>query len=261
VSDFTRSLEAVLIDITALEVNTMIVERIAGTKFVAWDTYHELFAIDRAELERRNIHDSLHKAYLDLRCDLEIEYVLLVCDPDYHDSLDQFAPANSLVMQERLQMLREKPKEIDLGHTLLPNPNRLQSPADLQQLQQLLCNARFARVLRKMSELKAGLDNRNRALIRMQHLHPEMSEIEQAHAIKTDIIYAQTVIQLDGDIINRYSQEILDHPQRDLILQIHKDSVASGEKQWRDVLGFILDLVQNTLAQVGTTLSGGRRRR
>jgi hypothetical protein len=50
------------------------------------------------------------------------------------------------------------------------------------------------------------------------------------------MIYAQTVIQLDGDVINRYSQEIFDHPHREVILQIHREGVTlvknSGADCW-----------------------------
>jgi hypothetical protein len=66
-------------------------------------------------------------------------------------------------------------------------------------------------------------------------------------AVTTDLIYAQTVIQLDGDVINRYSQEILDHPHREVILQIHRDGVTASEKQWRGLLEFIIGLIQATL--------------
>jgi hypothetical protein len=64
------------------------------------------------------------------------------------------------------------------------------------------------------------------------------------------MIYAQTVIQIDGDVINRYSQEIFDHPQRDMILEIHREGVIAGEKQWRGLLEFIIGLVQASLQRV-----------
>jgi hypothetical protein len=54
-------------------------------------------------------------------------------------------------------------------------------------------------------------------------------------------------MQLDGDVINRYSQEIVDHPHRDVILQIHREGVTASEKQWRGLLEFIIGLVQISL--------------
>jgi len=81
----------------------------------------------------------------------------------------------------------------------------------------------------------------------MAAAYPESLPSAISKAVKTDMIYAQTIIQLDGDIINRYSEEILDHPQKDLILKIHKESVEAGERQWRGLLGFVVDVVQTAL--------------
>lgn len=258
--DFTRSLGEVLIDITALEVNTMVVERITGNKFMAWDVYRELFQIDESCQNAEDIHATLRDRYLDLRRDLELSYVLLICDPN-SELFDPTTQGSGVAQATRLQILRDAQAPIDHEHTQLPNPLAVNNAEELHKVQALLNNTRFSRTLRKMSELKAGLDNRNRALLRMQQANPDCSETEQARAIRTDIIYAQTVIQLDGDVINRYSQEILEHPQRDLILNIHKDSVTAGEEQWRELLGFILDLAQKAFSQVGNALTGVRKRR
>ena len=109
------------------------------------------------------------------------------------------------------------------------------------------------RSLRKQSELKAALDNRNKALQKKQEETPGFVESDVlAKAVKTDMIYAQTVIQLDGDVINRYSQAIFDHPHRDIILQIHREGVTSGEKQWRGLLEFVIGLVQATLQRASS---------
>jgi hypothetical protein len=114
--------------------------------------------------------------------------------------------------------------------------------------QGVLHNCRFLRSLRKISELKAALDNRNKALQRQdEQLAYDLEPDTLNESVMTDLIYAQTVIQLDGDIINRYSQEIFDHPHREVILQIHRDGVTASEKQWRGLLEFIISLVQATL--------------
>jgi hypothetical protein len=130
----------------------------------------------------------------------------------------------------------------------LPNPTNPTSPEEILKAREILNDSRFLRSLRKMSELKAALDNRNKAL---QRMHDEnlgrIAPDALQKAVTTDLIYAQTVIQLDGDIINRYSQEIFDHPHREVILQIHRDGVTASEKQWRGLLEFIIGLIQATL--------------
>lgn len=254
-NDFVRSLSDVLVDITALEVNTMVVGRITGKKFVAWDTYRELFQIDETWHHNDAIHHSLRDRYVALRKDLELEYILLICDPN-SELFDPTTQERGLAQEERLRILKDTDTSLTVTNSQLPNPLQVHNTDELQRVQQLLDNGRFSRILRKMSELKAGLDNRNRALMQVQDLNPGTSTTQHEAAVKTDLIYAQTVIQLDGDIINRYSQEVLTHPQRDLILNIHKESVTAGEAQWRGLLGFVLELAQKMAGQVSTALVG-----
>jgi hypothetical protein len=98
-----------------------------------------------------------------------------------------------------------------------------------KEIQQLLNNARFVRTLRKMSELKAALDSGD------------------IHSAEIDIIYAQTVMQLDGDIITRYHKDLfaLSEEAKNLILKAHNEGVIAGEKQWRGTFSFLINLVQS----------------
>jgi hypothetical protein len=243
-NEFLQSLGEVLIDITALEVNTMVVEQITGDKFIAWEAYRDIYPISQDYLEQQGIHESLRDRYLELRKTLELEYALLLSDPssEFYDPtvLDSATGENPI--------LTDPTVELHHIQTRLPNPISPTNPEEIFQAQRVLRNCRFLRGLRKISELKAALDSRNKALDRKQAQQPGYVKPEVLQkAVTTDIIYAQTVIQLDGDVINRYSQEILDHPHRDVILQIHKQGVTAGEKQWRGLLEFVIGLVQASL--------------
>lgn len=242
--EFLQSLGEVLIDITALEVNTMVVERITGDKFIAWEAYRDIYLISEDYLERQEIHESLRDRYIELRKTIELEYTLLLSDPKsefYDQSILEEA-------KEDNQILTNPTVELHEMQTRLPDPIRPTSPEEILKAQRLLHDCHFLRSLRKLSELKAALDNRNKALLRKQDELPGHVKPDVLHkAVTTDMIYAQTVIQLDGSVINRYSQEIFDHPHRDVLLQIHRDGVTAGEKQWRGLLEFIIGLVQATL--------------
>jgi hypothetical protein len=239
---FVESLSDVLLDITALEINTMVVERITGDKFIPWEAYRELYAIDRAYLEEQKIHESLRDRYLELRRTLELNYALSLANPNsgLYDPARVSSPDHNRV-------LTDPTLEINEHNTQLPSPFKRTSAEELLAIQQLLADARFARGLRKLGELKAALDNRNNILLKMDAAYPGNSPAVIAKAVKTDLIYAQTVIQLDGDIINRYSEVVVDHPHKDLILKIHQDSVAASERQWRGLLGFVIDVVRKAL--------------
>lgn len=252
-NEFLQSLGEVLIDITALEVNTMVVERITGDKFIAWEAYRDIYAISQSYLEQQEIHKSLGDRYLELRKKLELEYVLLVGDPTsefYDPNVLESATEDKQILSDSTVELQETRAALHRSAALsrLPNPIDPSTPGEILKAQEILKDSRFLRSLRKMSELKAALDNRNKAL---QRMHDEnlgrIAPDALQKAVTTDLIYAQTVIQLDGDVINRYSQEIFDHPHREVILQIHRDGVTASEKQWRGLLEFIIGLIQATL--------------
>ncbi len=246
-NEFIQSLGEVLIDITALEVNTMVVERITGDKFIAWEAYRDIYAISQQYLEQNEIHESLRDRYIELRKSLELEYTLLLTDPasEFYDP----SVLNSATQENRI--LTDPTVQLHEIQTRLPDPLQPTSPEEILKAHKLLTDSRFLRSLRKFSELKAALDNRNKALLKKQDELPGNVKPDIVHkAVTTDMIYAQTVIQIDGDVINRYSQEIFDHPQRDMILEIHREGVIAGEKQWRGLLEFIIGLVQASLQRV-----------
>ncbi|MDY7012540.1 MAG: hypothetical protein SVX43_02870 [Cyanobacteriota bacterium] len=239
---FVESLSDVLLDITALEVNTMVVERITGDKFIPWDAYRGLYPIDRAYLEQYPIHESLRDRYLELRRTLELNYALCLSDPrsELYDPVKIASPESNRVLSDPALEINER-------NTQLPSPFKRTSADELLEVQQILADARFLRGLRKLGELKASLDNRNQTLLKMDAAYPGNSPAVIAKAVKTDTIYAQTVIQLDGDTINRYSEVVVDHPHKDLMLKIHQESVAASERQWRGLLGFAIDIVRKAL--------------
>ncbi|MDB9313640.1 hypothetical protein PN462_11065 [Spirulina sp. CS-785/01] len=230
--NFAQSISEIVVDLTALEINTMVVDRITGDKFIPWQTYCSLYEINRQNAQRWGIDEETQKRYLSLRNQLALEYVLVTTDQE------------SGLYEERMkQYLNAPPAQIPL-----PNP-KTNNPGELEKLRSLLKNNHFVRSLRKMSELKACLDNHQRSIDEKvsDSQTPNKSRQVIGQEIKTDIIYAQTVIQLDGDMITRYSKEILDHPHKDLILKLHQESVAAGEKQWRGLFEFIVDLMQQAV--------------
>jgi hypothetical protein len=246
-NEFLQSLGDVLIDITALEVNTMVVERITGDKFIAWQAYRDIYPISEEYLEQQGVDLSLRDRYLELRKNLELAYTLILAD-----ATSEFYDPNVLQLAtEEKQILTDPTVKWQEIYTRLPNPTNSTSSAEILKAQQILQNCRFLRSLRKISELKAALDNRNRALQRRQDEQLYTDSEAVMEPVLTDLIYAQTVIQLDGEIINRYSQEIFAHPHREVILGIHQQGVIASEKQWRGLLEFIIGLVQTTLQRGG----------
>jgi hypothetical protein len=247
---FVGSLSNVLDEITAIEINTAIVEEIVGDEFVPWQVYRDLYPISRDYLERSSIHISLRDRYLTLRKKLEFEYALILTDP--HSDLYE-AEAFSELRNDFPILTDEKIKWEEIK-TKLPSPFPPSDPEHLLKVQKLLSDSRFLRKLRKIGELKLLLDSRNKTLLKQeQKLNNVFSgaiggkENEMIAERMKNVIYAQTTIQLDGNIVNRYSQEVLNSPHQDLLLEIHKHSIQVGERQWRGLFNFAIEMIQKML--------------
>lgn len=202
--ELARSAGELLAQLTALEINTTIVDRISARGFVPWDAYREIYRLDEATLEAQ-IHPTLRDRYRELRQNLLQEWIALTEDP----TSDWDRP------QER--------------EVTLPNP---QGREARELIYSLLHHPRFRSSLRKQSELKILFDRRNQAL-QQGETPPQL----------VNTIYAQTIIQLDGSIFNHCDRALLDHPQQQLLWQLHRDGVAAGEVHWRGLIRLLVGLL------------------
>lgn len=220
---FVAKTQEILEDITALEVNTMVVSNITGAKFNAQKSYQEVYTICEAKyFEENNIQprdsqgNNLHKRYKSLFAQLEREYFSMMQD----ENPELAKKVNMPLKQEQLIDFISKSDYV--YQPLLPKPE------EYQALKTILSNYKFVSTLRKISELKAALDAGGVS-------NP-----------KTDTIYAQTVIQIDGDIITRYHKNLFEVPEdaRNVILKAHNEGVITGEQQWRELLNFFINFVR-----------------
>jgi hypothetical protein len=223
-------------ELSGLEVNTTIVEEIAEEQSIPWEIYQAIYPISQSYLEQLNIHPSLRDRYLNLRRQLELEYVLLLSNP--HSDL--YNPSLAVHLNRDLSLLAQPNSDWETIPTRLPPPFPTENTESISAVQQLLHDYYFLRVLRKLGDAKMALDKRNQYLWQSdsEELSPPYDKIVGAK----EITYAQTLIGLDGKIVNRYCQDLLTHPHKDLILAIHKEGVRVGEQQWRGLLEFILNI-------------------
>lgn len=232
INSFLQSLADILPEITALEVSTIVVEEITPNKFLPRQVYRELYPISQSFLENTGIHESLIDRYLQLHRTLLLKYISLVATPQ-----------SSLYSSELIEAVNESyhflgnssndPKESPIQ---LPDPT---DSRETEQLEQLLSNPNFLRCLRKLGEFKAILDQGNYRL--QKKLDPNLAEM------LTEVIYARTVVQLDGDVLNSYNKKLFQHPQQQAILQIHQDGVNASQHYWQGLLEFIIHLTQRAL--------------
>lgn len=214
-------------NITTVEISTVIVEEIVDEIFIPWEVYQDIYYLSRFNLERSSVDRSLHDRYLQLRRQLELAYCLLLID------------ANSqlykrvLVKQVKrdLPVLSKKNNEWETIATRLPEPIS-DNQHQMRKVNRLLKDSQFINVLQQLNKRKTALDRRDRIL----RSAPSSNDI-------SDLTYAQTSLQLDGKIINRYSQAILERSDRELLLQLHEQSTTTGEQQWRGLIQFLVSLI------------------
>ncbi|GAB4541714.1 MAG: hypothetical protein Tsb0014_33870 [Pleurocapsa sp.] len=207
-----------------IEINTVIVEEIVDDIFIPWEAYQEIYTISRPWLQASPIHTSLHHRYLQLRRQLELAYNLLLVDP----SSQLYNRALAAEIKRNLPILATSKREWENISSKLPEPISQETERPIAQIEKLLSDRRFLTTLRQLKQNKTILDQRDRLL--RNHSQDILNTT-----------YAQTVIHLDGKIINRYTQQILDRRDREKLLQLHQYSVQTGEKQWRELLKFIFN--------------------
>jgi len=227
VNAFLQSLGEILIETTALEVSTIVVEEIILHKFIPHQTYWEIYRICPSFLENMEIHDSLIDRYLQLHRTLLAKYISLI--EDAQSSL--YHPALLDAVQESYQLLVNGANELRESSLQLPDPA---TSRDAKQLQNLLNNYSFLRCLRKLGEIKAILDQRNYRL----QTKSEASTTD----LLSDVIYAKTTLQLEGDVLNSYNKKLFQHPQQQAILHIHQEGVNAAQQHWQGLLEFLIDL-------------------
>ncbi|MEH2057617.1 MAG: hypothetical protein V7K97_15925 [Nostoc sp.] len=251
INNLVSSVQTLVSDITAIEVNTMVVDRINASKFNAWEAYQEIYSIhDPDYFDAKDIPEEgyqaqeLRKRYRSLFDQIEREYFYLLLEEgsDFYNPQDErikrYRRRLEYAKQHQENLVESDEENVKLAEPILPAPTPVLDDKDgnkqedwidnFKEIQRLLNNARFVRTLRKMYELKAALDSSN------------------VKSTKTDIIYAQTVMQLDGDIITRYHKELfnLSEEAKNLIINTHHEGVVSGEKQWRGTFSFLINLIK-----------------
>lgn len=207
--------------IATIEISTAIVDEIVDEIFIPWQAYRQLYEISRSALVEAGIDRELHDRYLQLRRQLELEYHLLLLEPDF--------PARhpSAEITNNLEILGQNNRDWENIISKLPPPLTNERKTNLA-VKQLLNDRYFLSVLRRLNKFKTSLDR-------------------QQQGIPSEKILARTSIQLDGTISHCYCQEIFHHPEKNTILQLHERIIANGEKQWRKTIEFVIELV-NTIS-------------
>jgi hypothetical protein len=236
VTGFVEGMKDAVNDLSALEVNTMVVSEINGLKFNPRISYRLLYDISELDSSGlRHLKDRLKEAI----CEIELE---AATDPEKTKKLE--LQQQELQLQLQLKELQKqtqsvanttkqdelKAKQAELQTMLNNELYQLPKPFQDPRLDALLKNKNFVLRLRKLNELRSLLKK------------PRASETDNIY----DNIYAQTIIQLDGDVINYFHKRLFEETHTDdraFLMTIHRDAVTSGQQNWQNLLHLIFDMM------------------
>ena len=136
------SINSLLEDIPALEVSTTIVEEITPEVFIPWEIYQAIYQISPAYLQSIAINPNLCDRYLDLRRRLELQYALLLVNPDSKLYNSRLKPE----IQTDLPTLANSSTNWDNLPNRLPSPESA-SDRDQKTLHKLLQEPQFLIIL------------------------------------------------------------------------------------------------------------------
>ena len=66
-----------------------------------------------------------------------------------------------------------------------------------------------------------------------------------------DLIFAQTIIEMDGDVMNRFHEQLLASQDREFLLSTHREAVTTGQENWQHLVTMIINTVQTLQKLLG----------
>jgi hypothetical protein len=212
-ADLRRDLETMARDLTSLEINTIVKDRISGHKMQ--DPPTALNAIAYAYAEK------LRKLKINARHIVEKKEI----DPVFYSQADGLQPRkvdNSNTTFNHLGIIADAAMDVeDFHHT------------ERQQLFRIKANSKHLATI--ADKVAKG-----------QRLQPaDQAKLRKIWEIGTDVIVIQTVIQLDGDVINHVLEE---EQQRDrkTIFELHYKGIDSALRNWQ----FLVETIASFLSKI-----------
>ncbi len=66
-----------------------------------------------------------------------------------------------------------------------------------------------------------------------------------------DLISAQTIIQMDGDVMNRFHKALLQESEKDFLIKTHQTALSTGRENWNSLVKLIIESVHTLTGFLG----------
>lgn len=248
-NNFRETLKDVLEEITSLEVNTMIVVNIPLTKFDAKDFYRELSKSIKYKTEDglQRVKESL----LERSTQLKQKGFSLP-----QQTATPLLPKEAAMIEEYRAELNRYNQDLEIYKEAEFSFNERKSSLDESEKKKFLleesCYTEISRQLMKL-DIKVDADGDVIADAPMIRYFRKLWEFEQS-VLNGDRIYAQTKFQLDGDLTNRFIEDLFmpskskfDPKMTQLIFDLHRQGVENAQRQWSGLIETSVSLVKSLI--------------
>ena len=251
-NNFRETLKQVLEEITSLEVNTMIVGRITMSSFDAKEFYLQLIEDVMYKTERglQDVKESL----LNRSTELKKKGALL---PQQNRA--PMLPKEAQIIDEYRAELTSYNQDLesykDAERAFIDRQNATNSEDQVQFQSEQACYELLAKQVLKLDIPKdkdtGELMIDGKALRSLRKLW----EFEQS-VLNGDRIYAQTKFSLDGDLTNRFIDDLfmpskskgkIDPQMVGLVFDLHRQGVENAQRQWSGLIETCVGLVKNLM--------------
>ncbi|WP_271254618.1 hypothetical protein [Pseudanabaena sp. Chao 1811] len=248
-NNFRETLKDVLEEITSLEVNTMIVGNIPMKKFDAKEFYQDLSNNIKYKTEEglQNVKESL----LERSTQLKQKGFSLP-----QQTSTPLLPKEAAVIEQYRAELTRYNQDLEVYKESEFIFNERKNSLDPQEKAKFIaeesCYIEMSRQLMKL-DIKTDADGEVIVDAQMIRYFRKLWEFEQS-VLNGDRIYAQTKFHLDGDLTNRFIEDLftlnkskIDPKMTQLIFDLHRQGVENAQKQWSGLIETCVNLVKSLM--------------
>ncbi|PZV17830.1 MAG: hypothetical protein DCF20_05545 [Pseudanabaena sp.] len=229
--EFREAIKDVLEEITELEVSTFIVSYIPITRFDAKEFYANL--LESIMYKTKDGLQDLKKSLLDRSKELQKK--------------------GSAVTQAELDRYNQDLEIYKKAENTFSNRQNLTDPRQKEQFE--IEQACYEELAQKVLSLNILKDANGRVITDapMIRYFRKLWELEQS-VLNGERIYAQTKFQLDGDLSNKFLDDLfvstkskIDPKMAKLVFDLHSQAVENAQQQWTGLIMTCVNLVKDLM--------------
>jgi hypothetical protein len=248
-NSFRETMKDVLEEITSLEINTMIVGQIPMRKFDVKDFYVEL--IENIMYKTEEGLQDVKEALLERSSQLKQKGLLLP-----QQTTTPLLPKEALLIEGYRAELTQYNHDLETYKEAERVFNEYQNSSDPEKKNKFdLEQSCYQELAKRIFKLKIKKDEDGEIIAdgQMIRYFRKLWEFEQ-YVLNGERIYAQTKFHLDGDLTNRFLDDLfipskskIDPKMAQLVFDLHRQGVENAQKQWSGLIETCVNLVKSLM--------------